>query len=359
MSNIKFYPCQQCGAKLKFNIEQGDLKCPYCSHINTISRKYDNIKELDYNEKIVELELDEKKYDIDIQQQCPNCASVFKQDKDVYSTLCPYCGTAVVNEVALYRPIKPQALLPFKITKIEALNSFDKWIKSHWFAPNKLKNISKDQVSLDAVYMPYWTYDTNTYTQYTGRRGDVYYETQRYTVMVNGKRETRVQDVQKISWSRVSGELYKSFDDVVVKASKTLAHSFDNWDLENLVDYDKAFLSGFESEVYTIDLDEGLENAKLKMLNDIKQSIKYQIGGDKQEITSLKSDYYDITFKHILLPIYRSSFSFDGKVYTYAINGRDGSIKGQRPYSKIKIAFTALFAIACAFGIYYYNMNYM
>jgi len=354
MTKQHFFPCEQCGAKLKYSIEQEQLKCPYCTHINVITRKYDNIKEQDYNEKIVELELLEDEYEVDTEQKCPNCASLFTQDKDVYSTLCPYCGTAVVNEVALYRPIKPQAVLPFKITKKQAQDAFSKWIGSHWFTPSKLKNISKDQIALKAVYMPYWTYDTNTHTQYTGRRGDVYYESQRYTVMVNGRRETRVQDVQKISWTRVSGELYKEFDDVVVSASKSLAHSFDNWDLGNLVDYDKAYLSGFESEVYTIDLDEGLQNAKIKMLNAIKQDIRYQIGGDKQEITSLKSDYYDITFKHILLPIYSSSFTFDGKTYNYVVNGRDASIKGDRPYSKVKIAFAVLAGICVAVGGYYY-----
>ena len=243
--------------------------------------------------------------------------------------------------------------MPFKITKKEASAIFKSWLKSHWFAPNKLKRYSAEDSTLEGVFIPYWTYDANTFSHYNGRRGDKYYENEMRMVTVDGKSEMRSVRVEKIRWTNVSGDLSQSFDDVLVIATDSLKHVLSNWDLHNLVDYNESYLSGYESEVYSIELDAGLQDAKVTMGHQIRTLVKRQIGGDVQEIASLKSDYSDITFKHILLPIYASAFKFDGKVYSYVINGRNGDISGERPYSKVKIAMAISAALAIAALIYF------
>ncbi len=90
------------------------------------------------------------------------------------------------------------------------------------------------------------------------------------------------------------------------------------------------------------------------MGHHIRTLVKRQIGGDVQEIASLNSEYSDIAFKHILLPVYASAFKFDGKVYSYVINGRNGDISGKRPYSTAKIAAAVVSALAVAAVIYYF-----
>ena len=124
--------------------------------------------------------------------------------------------------------------------------------------------------------------------------------------------------------------------------------------MENLVDYDASYLSGYESEVYSVELDEGLESAKSNMDFFIRSAIKSKIGGDVQEIEYLATDYSNITYKHILLPVYASAFKFEGKIYSYVINARNGDISGERPYSKIKIALAVVGVALVLGGLFYF-----
>ena len=350
------FPCEQCGAKLKFSASEGELKCEHCSHINSIERSFENIVEKDYYKALETLKnISEKSVEIS-SVKCQSCAAVFDISEDIHSSTCPYCSSAIVNETALYRPIKPQGILPFKVTKKEARDIFKKWLKDRWFAPNKLKRYGAEDSQLKGIYIPHWTYDSDTFSSYRGRRGDKYYVNETYTQNVNGQNQTKTRQVTKIRWSNVEGTLNRTFDDVLVMASSSLKHELSNWDLENLVDYNESYLSGYESEVYSIEIDQGLVSAKQFMQNHIRQAIKQQIGGDEQEINSLDSQYSNITFKHILLPVYASAFNFNGKVYSYVVNGRNGDISGNRPYSTIKIALTVI-AVAAVVGTGYYFFN--
>jgi DNA-directed RNA polymerase subunit RPC12/RpoP len=354
MNKEVIFPCEQCGAKLSFSATEGELKCPYCSYVNVVERAFNQVVERDYESAISRLKnlSDQPPREIS-SLKCPTCAAVFELEDDIHASECPFCGSAVVNEVALYRPIKPQALLPFKVTKKEATTLFRTWLKSHWFAPNKLKRYSAEDSTLEGVYIPYWTYDAQTFSRYSGRRGDKYYVDEMRMVTVNGKSELRSVRVEKIRWSHVSGDLDRAFDDVLVMATDSLKHVLSQWDLENLVDYNESYLSGYESEVYSVELDEGLRRAKAMMQRHIRQMVKQHIGGDLQEITHLSSDYSEITFKHILLPVYASAFKFDGKVYSYVINGRNGDIRGERPYSVAKIASLVVTILIMGVVLYY------
>jgi predicted RNA-binding Zn-ribbon protein involved in translation (DUF1610 family) len=349
------FPCKKCGAKLKFSPSDGKLKCQHCGELSDIQRSFKNLIELDYYETLNKL----KKYalsPIKIKStKCNSCAATFKIDDNIHSSICPYCGNAIVKKTELYKPIKPQALLPFKLTQRDARDVFKKWLKNLWFAPNKLKEYGANIESFTAIYTPYWTYDTQTASRYEGRRGDYYYVMERVTVERNGRMVVENREVRRTRWSYTSGNLNRSFNDVLIVASNLLKHKLSNWDLVNLVDYDEAYLSGFDSEIYSIELDVGFEHAKKIIESEIRNNVRRQIGGDEQQIISLNSQYNNITYKHILLPIYASAFKYNNKVYSYSINARTGEINGERPYSTIKIALATIAILATVGAMYYWG----
>jgi hypothetical protein len=45
----------------------------------------------------------------------------------------------------------------------------------------------------------------------------------------------------------------------------------------------------------------------------------------------------NITFKHILLPVWIGAYRFQGKVFQVVVNARTNEVKGERPYSGGKI----------------------
>jgi hypothetical protein len=208
---------------------------------------------------------------------------------------------------------------------------------------------------LTGLYIPYWTYDSNTSTDYTGERGDDYRDTETYTTTENGESVSKTRTVTNTRWSSVSGHVDNLFDDVLVVASKSLperhVEKLEPWELENIQPFNESYLSGFKTESYQVDLKEGFEDAKIKMNEVINSTVCKDIGGDHQRIHSLNTVYNHITFKHILLPIWISAYMYKDKVYRFLINGRTGKVDGERPYSWIKIGLAALVVVVIIIGV--------
>jgi len=246
--------------------------------------------------------------------------------------------------------------LPFKIVRKDATQKFVDWAGGLWFAPSKLKLYAQQSAEkLNGIYMPYWTYDTKTVSDYTGMRGDYYYVPESYT---DSDGRTQTIQVQRTRWSPASGTVHNEFDDILIVSSaslpETLANELEPWDLPELVSYNDKYLSGFITESYQVDLRTGFEKAKQRIQPVIRNTVENDIGGDVQQVASIHSDYNDITFKHILLPVWLSSYKYKDKVYRFLINARTGEVQGERPYSAAKIAMLVISILVVIGTIIYF-----
>ena len=353
--------CKDCGGNLKYLPGTPYLNCEYCGAKNEItSTEATEIIENDFESFLNEKAHTEDKQEIST-VKCDNCGAATTLKPNVTSCTCPYCDTPlVIKNASTSTIIAPSYLLPFKVDRKKATDSFIKWVDGLWFAPNKLKLYAQhSSEKLNGMYMPYWTYDSNTVTSYSGMRGVYYYVTESYTDS-NGKSQTR--QVQRTNWYPASGTVHNEFDDVLVVSSKSLpeklANELEPWDLPELVAYNDSYLSGFITESYQVDLKTGFEKAKAKMQGVIRTSVNHDIGGDVQQITSMDSSYNDITFKHILLPVWLSSYKYKEKVYRFLINARTGEVQGERPYSAAKITLLVITVLAVVGTIIYFAMKY-
>jgi hypothetical protein len=275
---------------------------------------------------------------------CSSCGAQSTLAAGVAADHCPFCGTAFVATALSTRSLKPHWLLPFRVALDEARTRFRAWVNSLWFAPNRLAR-EASAGRIDGMYVPYWTFDAATTSQYTGQRGDDYTVTEEYrdssgALQTRSKTETR--------WTSVRGTVTNSFDDVLVVASRSLpeqhADALRPWDLEKLVPYRDEFLAGFGAETYQVGLPDAYEKAKTVMAGRIREAICRDIGGDRQTIQAVQTTYASTTFKHILLPIWISSYRFGEKTFRFLVNARTGEVQGERPYSWIKIALATLAA---------------
>lgn len=343
------YPCAQCGAKLEFAPGTTALKCSYCGSENEIAVTQQGVVELDYR-AFLERASQEAVTTEAQRVKCDRCGAETTAPHEATAGLCPFCGASMVFSTQSSHLIRPQGLLPFKVTRTEAFAAFRQWIRKLWFAPGDLKKYAESEGKLVGVYTPYWTYDSDTVTNYVGERGEHYYENERYTTTENGRSVTKTRRVQHTRWYPASGQVSNRFDDVLIVASKSLPREYADqlqpWDLGNLVDYADDYLSGFRAESYQLTLPEGFEQAKAVMKETIEETIRKDIGGDEQRIGSLNTTYGRITFKHILLPVWLSAYRYRGKIYRILINARTGEIQGERPYSKWKIAGAVLVVLA-------------
>jgi DNA-directed RNA polymerase subunit RPC12/RpoP len=342
------YSCSHCGAKVDFAPGTSALKCPFCGFESQIAQSSAQVVELDYRSYLEKAEQEQSSHEAQ-RVKCDKCGAETTVPADTTACTCPFCGSNMIFSGSSSRLIKPEGILPFKITYKEAIESFRRWIQKLWFAPGKLKQYAQSEGKLAGVYVPFWTYDSNTTTSYYGERGDYYYTTESYTTEEDGRTVTRTREVRHTRWTSASGTVANSFDDILILAGKSLpkkyADRLEPWDLANLAPYADEYLSGFRAESYQVTLPDGFDEAKAVMAPIIETAIRNDIGGDEQRIESSKTAYSNITFKHILLPVWLSAYRYGDAIYRILINARTGEVQGDRPYSAWKIAGAALAAV--------------
>lgn len=350
----KEFGCTSCGAKLHYQPGTRQLKCTHCGAMSDIVDLPDGPEEQDYEAVIKTLEATKKDYKI-TSLHCNSCGATTTPDPKTSGTMCPYCASPLVNNAMEESMIAPHGVLPFKLTSKEAQDAFKKWLHGLWFAPNKLVHAANDIDKLKGVYTPYWTFDSHTVTQYIGQRGEYYWVTVSYNTVENGQTVSRTRQERRTRWYPASGTVVVDFDDVLVLGSNSLPRKYteklEPWDLESTEKFQTEYLGGFITEKYQVELPDGFGIAKEKMDPGIRSAICRDIGGDEQTIQDMSVKYEQVKFKHILLPLYISSFIFSGETFRFVINARTGEVSGERPYSAWKIFFAVLALIAAVLAV--------
>ncbi|MEP5090813.1 MAG: primosomal protein N' (replication factor Y) - superfamily II helicase, partial [Paracoccaceae bacterium] len=344
------FPCENCGSDYRYAPGTDTLTCDHCGDTSTIAEtgfRSPAIRELDFRaalqDQLPEAEIEEIKV-----VSCPNCAAQVEFEEGMHATECPFCATPVVTGTGTHRHIKPRGVLPFGFDENTARKAMITWLGRLWFAPGGLQGYARKGRKMQGIYVPYWTFDAKTKSSYKGQRGTIYYVSK--TVVRNGKRIQ--QNVAKVRWRSKSGRVARFFDDVLVLASASLPKRFTDalepWDLSELEPYRPEYLAGFRAEGYGVELSEGFVQARSYMDRVIARDVKFDIGGDRQRIHAIDTVVRDVTFKHILLPVWLAAYKYRGKTYRFVVNGRTGQVQGERPYSSVKIAFAIIFGLLLA-----------
>lgn len=353
------FPCPQCGADLRYSPGEERLVCDHCGHGEAIPEAgrghHQPIPEIDFRRGIEEA-MPAAEVELARHSKCPNCGAEVEFDPAVHAAECPFCATPVVADTGESRHIKPRGVAPFVLTETQARRAMTDWLGALWFAPSGLRDYARKGRAMDGVYVPYWTFDADTRSAYSGRRGTVYHETRRVQVRdAQGRMQAQDRRVARVRWAPVSGHVTRFFDDVLVLASRALpegyAQALRPWDLTRLEPYAPEFLAGFRAEGYTVGLEEGMSEARRHMDRMIERDVRFAIGGDRQEINDIKTDISGVTFKHILLPVWTAAYRYRGKSYRFLVNGQTGQVKGERPWSTLKIVLAVLAGLILGMAI--------
>ncbi|MBM3968391.1 MAG: hypothetical protein FJ302_00800 [Planctomycetes bacterium] len=347
------FPCEQCGADLEFHIGQQSLKCPFCGHTKQIELAADaDIAEQDFYailEKVREWRSKSVNHTTDGQSEvrCVGCGSNVVFIGSLTSSECPYCGSPIQLDKVHDSPkrIPVHGVLSFHIEKEKARQNLTAWVKSRWFAPSEFA-LRGVEGRFNGVYLPFWTYDSMTFSRYWGERGDHYY------VTVTENNQTRQE--RRTRWSSVSGSHQRFFDDVLILGAKgmrrDMMESLEPWPLEKIQPFTQEILAGFLARTYEVELDEGFPLAKKIMDSGIASDVRSLIGGDEQRVSEIKTRYDALTFKHLLLPVWLLAYRYHNKSYQIFINAVTGEVQGERPYSfwKIFLAIMIVLGIIAA-----------
>ena len=340
--------CPQCGAVVTFDPSSGNMHCDYCGyscelpHADTENAVCEIDFESAVNTESCEWGTEKKSV------ECKSCGAVSIYDALETAAVCPFCGSTQVMPAATDKTIAPGGLCPFQVTKETAGDSFKKWLKRKWFAPKKAKQ-SADPEAFQGVYLPYWTYDAQTTSTFTGKAG---YDHQVRQKDGSTKTET--------SWRRVNGVYQEFIDDETVMASKRHEKSgvkqCEPFKLNKVVPYDPKYLAGFVAERYSVGLKEGWEIAQTsihqKLRSHIDDYIKSEWRCDRTSSIRFSTLYSNITYKYLLVPAWISSFKYKDKTYQFAVNGQTGKVGGKAPVSFWRVLWAILISAGIIAGLY-------
>jgi len=343
--------CPSCGAVMDFDPTTGGLKCTYCGHEEKISAD-DSAKELDF---MSEEEKGNHNWGITTKTViCKSCGAETVYDELQIASECPYCGSNQVMEVKAENTLAPGGVCPFRIDIKTAGARFKKWISRKLFCPSEAKRKAKPE-AFKGVYLPYWTFDSDTKTKYSANYGID-------RVVSDFKGKSRIVT----DWYPTSGTYREFIDDQIILASvrhgENLLSGVEPFVTKENVVYSPKYIAGFASERYSIGLKDAWEKAKIfisrKLDNSIKREIRAKHNADRVSNLRLDTVYSNIKYKYLLLPVWISSFKYRRKLYQFAINGQTGRVSGKTPISPLRVAVAILIFVAIL-AFVYTAMQYM
>ncbi len=343
--DIDDFKCPNCHSTVKFSPEKGTLYCETCGTEVEIEKIFSKEEH-----SFTEGQIDDSTWNDETKViECENCGASNVVDNNAISVCCPFCGSNHVIETKELAGVKPHRVIPFKVGNVETVNNYANWLKRRFYAPRKVKKLIP-QLEVMGVYLPVWTFDSNTYSYYNGQLGKT------YTTTVGSGKNRRT--VTKTRYFNIRGTNSLKFDDILINAGGQITQQeiakIQPFDTNNALIYDQSYLVGFSSEHYKVRLNKGWDEAKVKINARVRSAILSKYTYDTISYLNINTSYNDITYKYVLIPTWVGVYRCRGKVYRFIANGENGKVYGKYPLSIIKILLTVIFAMVVLIALLYY-----
>ena len=356
MSALQQYKCPCCDGAIEFDSSLQKMKCPYCDtefEMETLAAYDSELK----NEGTGSMSWDTAAGNAwsDGESEglrvyvCESCGGEIVADETTAASSCPYCGNPVVMMGRLTGALKPDYVIPFRLDKRAAVEALSK----HYGGKRLLPKIFKDENHIDevkGVYVPVWLFDADvnanirykaTKTRSWSDNDYDYTETAYYSVVRGGS----------IGFEKVPVEGSSKMDG-------TLMESIEPFDFSGAVDFQTAYLAGYLADKYDVDAEQSIGRANERIEKSTQNAFDSTVRGyDSKQRVSASIDLSNGSFKYALYPVWLLNTTWNGKKYTFAMNGQTGKFVGDLPvdgkaYSRWLFGLGAAFS-AVAFGVSY------
>ncbi|AHM63923.1 MULTISPECIES: TFIIB-type zinc ribbon-containing protein [Paenibacillus] len=329
------YKCPNCGSGMVFDSETGMLSCHSCGREDNIDTIPDPLTNRVFSE------------DEAHEYHCNNCGAVIMTEVETSATVCSFCGSAVVLGDRLTGKLAPAQVIPFSISKEEAIAAFKKWCKNGRLTPNRFM-IADRIKGITGMYVPFWLYELHNQIEVQGEGNQV----RTYTSGDYEYTETKHFDVyRKIRLNYVKVPI-----DAAEKMNDELMDKLEPFPYDQLKPFKTPYLAGYIAEKYSYNEEELFPRVKDK----VKEYIDAYIQSTVSEYTSVSytEKQIDTTLKqadYVLLPVWVIHYDYNQLEHTFAMNGQTGKVVGKPPISKFKV--TAWFA--GIFGITLFSLRFI
>lgn len=334
--------CQNCGAMLAWHPETQSLRCDACGTAAPQAAPERAVLEHELSAGLAQARRGQLAPGSQ-SAKCTECGAAVEFAAGVTATRCSFCDAPMVLAPDAGARFLPESMIPFGVGRDAAVERFRGWLGKLWLRPSDLKH--RAQVAdIRGVYLPYWTFDAEVASTWRADAGWYYYEEERR--FDDMQQKWVVQRVQRTRWQAASGAREDSYDDWLVCASKGVPASLEaragKFDTVKLIAWSPAYLAGFQAESYAIDLPEAWERGRKEICHEQSRRCEADVPGDTHRFFSAQHRFSDVTWKHILAPLWIAAFRYRDKVYRFLVNGQTGSVSGEAPWSVAKISILVL-----------------
>ena len=257
---------------------------------------------------------------------CGSCGGEIIINGSEASTKCIYCGNSAVVFSRIARHKRPKLIIPFKLTKEEAVEAVRERFRKGMFIPKDIKNFEAENVR--GIYIPYWIINCD----------------HKASVVISG-RVSSGKSSRTVYYGR-AGRM--SLNNLPLDASKMLSDEsssrLEPFNMNGMKPFDEDYLLGFYSNISDItygDLRKAANKRADEYFNEAALNSVHGCSNKQVEwgrhMTTI--DYDNI--KYAMFPAWFVTYYHKGKHNTILVNGQSGKVVCGVPWNKV-LFFTLL-----------------
>lgn len=334
MADILEYKCPNCGGAITFDSGLQKMKCPYCE------AEFD-MEDLQKKDEVLNENNDDLQWNINAGTEwsegetaglrsyiCKSCGGEIVGDETMAATSCPYCDNPVVMTGQFSGILRPDYVLPFKLDKKAAKEGLSKHLKGKFLLPK----VFKAQNHIDEIkglYVPFWLFDADV-------DADINYSATKLRHWSDSK-----YDYTETSFYEVQRGGTVAFDHIPVDGSTKMAddlmESVEPFNFAEATDFQTAYLAGYLADKYDVSAEQSIDRANRRVKTSTEQVFAKTVQGYSSVTTSSSNiRLQNGKAKYALYPVWLLNTSWNGKKYTFAMNGQTGKFVGDLPLDKKK-----------------------
>ena len=372
---ITVYQCPACTGPLKFDGNIGKLKCEYCGSTYTTQEIEALYADKNKSAAAADAEAHKKADEVEAAAaaaakasgtaggsdaasgwgsdaahmrayNCTTCGAELICDETTAATSCPYCGNPSVIPGKFAGVDRPDYVIPFKVDKKQAVNSFKEYYKGRLLLPRSFESDNHIE-EIKGVYVPFWMFS-----------GEVAGRAQ-YEAIKEDRRRAGNEEIIRQEHYDVYREGAMSFSKIPVDASTKmpddLMDSIEPFNYKEMRPFGMEYMPGYLANKYDVSKQECRKRAddravgsfRTALRNSVKNYNSVNVRQQSEKITPEKAEYG-------MLPVWLLSSNWQGKTYLFAMNGQSGKMIGDLPVSKPKLAAWVVGVFAAVFALMHF-----
>ena len=331
--NVQGYKCLCCGSPLLWSAEEQIWKCTSCDNkynLETLqaaqqseaaaAESADNIDWKDYQVSDMIQEM--------VSYTCPSCGGEILVDGTVAASRCPYCDNVAIMQPQVTGMIKPDYVIPFKLTKEDAKAALRKFYEGKKLLPDRFSE-ENHMDEITGIYVPFWLFDCEAEADLT------------FDATTISRWRDSAYDNTKIDHYLLQRGGTLRFEKVPVDGSKRMDDAFmdaiEPYDYSEMVPFNQAYLSGFVANKPDVDVKESLPRANERVINSTVSAFMQTVGGYASVTPKSRSvQAKEGLIKYAMLPVWLLTTRYNNEIYTFAMNGQTGKLVGTLPVDEGK-----------------------